>query len=646
MKSAPTPPPAPDPTVVSTGQANADINSAIAQATLNDVNQVTPQGNLNYNATGSQTVTLPDGSTMQVPQYTATQTLNPTAQQTFDTGQQAQLGLAQTGLAQEGRVASTLATPLSFSNLPTPASSLDESQITQVPTGIDNSGMTALPTGADLSQVNSVQQGLNLGAINQTPTGINTSRAQQLPTGINLSSLGLLPTGVNASALPAQVSGLDNSTIPGVPTGGPQQTENDEAQALYSEGMGFLTPQFTQQNTNLADQLSKQGIPVGSDAWVNAMNQNSNSQNQQSTAILNNAIATGAAQGGTNYGLTLQGNQTAVNQQVANAGLANQAGTFGLSSQGLNSQIANSAVSQILGGQATSAGVGATGAQDVTAAETASAQQSDAAAQNKLSQLVAGAQQGDTAAGLNLQGQQLNANIAQQSNQFNLQDQAQNAQIAQGAATQQTQQQMLSAQLAQAAQQQGISTQEYLYNLPLNQTSALLSGSQVQGPSYVNTPQEQLQAPNVLGAYALQNQAQMNTYNQQMQNYSSGLGGMFGLAGAGLSAGLAPGLGQAGFLMASSRSFKTGNTPIDTSDILDRVNLLPVESWSYKPGIADSGQHMGPYAEDFAQQFGGDSKTIDIITMMGALTASVQELTKLNRAQAQRIEQLETFLVI
>lgn len=73
-------------------QQTANIDTAVAQAGLNNVNQVTPDGNLTYNITGGQTV---NGNF--VPQYTATTTLSPEQQKIYDqtTGLQSQaLGIA------------------------------------------------------------------------------------------------------------------------------------------------------------------------------------------------------------------------------------------------------------------------------------------------------------------------------------------------------------------------------------------------------------------------------------------------------------------------------------------------------------------------------------------------------------------------
>lgn len=67
------------------------------------------------------------------------------------------------------------------------------------------------------------------------------------------------------------------------------------------------------------------------------------------------------------------------------------------------------------------------------------------------------------------------------------------------------------------------------YNNPLNSISALMSGSQIQNPSFVNTP-----APNVAGVdyTGLVN----SNYQAQVQNQNSMLGGLFGLGAAGIKA--------------------------------------------------------------------------------------------------------------
>lgn len=72
---------------------------------------------------------------------------------------------------------------------------------------------------------------------------------------------------------------------------------------------------------------------------------------------------------------------------------------------------------------------------------------------------------------------------------------------------------------------------------PLNELAAMLTGSQVQNPTYVNAPQQQVQPADVMGAtYASYNGAQ-NTANIQNQAKNASNQGLYGLLGSGAMAG-------------------------------------------------------------------------------------------------------------
>jgi hypothetical protein len=59
-------------------------NTATTQQLLNMTDQVTPNGSLKYDQTGSSSFTGADGKTYTVPKFTATQTLSPAQQQLLD----------------------------------------------------------------------------------------------------------------------------------------------------------------------------------------------------------------------------------------------------------------------------------------------------------------------------------------------------------------------------------------------------------------------------------------------------------------------------------------------------------------------------------------------------------------------------------
>ena len=94
---APSAPKPPDPMETSAAQTGTNIGTAIANNTMGMVNQVTPDGSLTYETTGTQSYTDPyTGQTYDLPQYTATTALSPEQQAIQAQNQAAQLNLAST----------------------------------------------------------------------------------------------------------------------------------------------------------------------------------------------------------------------------------------------------------------------------------------------------------------------------------------------------------------------------------------------------------------------------------------------------------------------------------------------------------------------------------------------------------------------
>lgn len=85
----------PDPMDTAQAQTGTNIGTAIANNSMGMVNQVTPDGSLTYDQTGSYSYTDPyTGATYDLPQYTATTTLSPDQQAIQDQNRGAQLNLA------------------------------------------------------------------------------------------------------------------------------------------------------------------------------------------------------------------------------------------------------------------------------------------------------------------------------------------------------------------------------------------------------------------------------------------------------------------------------------------------------------------------------------------------------------------------
>lgn len=114
-------PPPQDPRATAQAQTQSNVGTAIAQAGQNNVNQITPEGNLTYTHT-------PSGINLEgvnVPQWTATQTLSPENQRLFDLNKATQLSIGQTGLAQSNKIGTLLGTPVDLSNSATEARLFD-----------------------------------------------------------------------------------------------------------------------------------------------------------------------------------------------------------------------------------------------------------------------------------------------------------------------------------------------------------------------------------------------------------------------------------------------------------------------------------------------------------------------------------------
>lgn len=109
-KSTPSAPAAPDPAATAAAQGAMNKETAIANAQLGMVNQYTPYGNLIYTQHGT--------SAEGTPMYQSNINLSPEQQQLLNMSQQGNLGTAQLGLDQLGRISNAVSTPFSYSGIP------------------------------------------------------------------------------------------------------------------------------------------------------------------------------------------------------------------------------------------------------------------------------------------------------------------------------------------------------------------------------------------------------------------------------------------------------------------------------------------------------------------------------------------------
>ena len=112
--SAPKPP---DPKETSAASTATNVGTAIANANLGNVNQVTPNGNLTYSQSGTYKWNDPyTGKSYDIPQYTATQTLSDIGQQTKNQTDQAQLNLGKVANSQSAFLNDYLGKPVDLSS--------------------------------------------------------------------------------------------------------------------------------------------------------------------------------------------------------------------------------------------------------------------------------------------------------------------------------------------------------------------------------------------------------------------------------------------------------------------------------------------------------------------------------------------------
>lgn len=123
--SAPQAPPPPDPYKAAGAQTGQNVQSAIANTYLGNVDQIGPYGSTKYSQTGeTYKLSGPDGKTYDVPRFAQTTTLSPQQQELYD--QQSRLGsdLNKFALSQTQRLADHLGRPVDTAGLPSVANDL------------------------------------------------------------------------------------------------------------------------------------------------------------------------------------------------------------------------------------------------------------------------------------------------------------------------------------------------------------------------------------------------------------------------------------------------------------------------------------------------------------------------------------------
>lgn len=107
----------PDPKETASASTGTNVGTAVANAMLGNVNQVTPDGSLTYDQTGSHKWTDPyTKKSYTIPTFTATQTLSPEQQAIADSANQAKGNLAGLASTLSGNAQAGMENPFEFDN--------------------------------------------------------------------------------------------------------------------------------------------------------------------------------------------------------------------------------------------------------------------------------------------------------------------------------------------------------------------------------------------------------------------------------------------------------------------------------------------------------------------------------------------------
>ena len=82
--------------------------------------------------------------------------------------------------------------------------------------------------------------------------------------------------------------------------------------------------------------------------------------------------------------------------------------------------------------------------------------------------------------------------------------------------------------------------------------------------------------------------------------------------------------------MLSDKNVKKDRKAVKPSAATQAIEAMPIDQWKYdetKTNAADGKTHVGPMAQDFAREVGGDGQTIDLGDSLGVTMAAVKDLS-------------------
>jgi hypothetical protein len=360
-KSTPSAPPPPDPTVAINAQSQANLAAANDSAALQHTNQVTPWGNLTWTKTTGPSTFDQAGYDAALSRYNSSNSnsgggfmgglrsaaagsLNPAS--SFLNGMQ---GSGGGGGAPDKSAFTTTGPDVWSSNISLApaqqalldANNKDSLSLANIGNNQLGSVSNALSSPLDFSGAPSLY-------------GSVSSAGQGIQSNVNQSNLNNLQTTAGYGSIQNK---LDTSGIPAL-VGGDQLSGlmSQAQQASFNQQKAYLDPQYDQQQHDLENKLTQQGVMQNSDAWNRATNNFGLQRTQAYQNASDNSVAQGLAAENQLYGQGLSSNQNAYNQALGAGNFANSAQAQGFNQSLANAQLGNSANAQQFGQNLSSMG--------------------------------------------------------------------------------------------------------------------------------------------------------------------------------------------------------------------------------------------------------------------------------------------------
>ena len=270
-KSTPSAPQAPNPGNVAHDQSVANVNTAVAQAWLNNTNQVTPYGTLKYTPTGGTTV---DG--IGVPQFTASQELTPAGQKLLNTQMSINQGTSDLANQYVSRIATATATPFSYDGLPQ-APKYDEGYVAKATQGIIDRNQPQMDRDRANLEQRLANQGISVGtpayqaAMDQYARSVNDFRLGAQNQGQSMAGQ---QYGLEANTRDRAISEMANlrtqpinevSALLGTGTGvqQPNFVNTPQTQVAPTDVVGAYNNAYQQQYENYQRQMQQNNAALG-----------------------------------------------------------------------------------------------------------------------------------------------------------------------------------------------------------------------------------------------------------------------------------------------------------------------------------------------------------------------------------------------